>query len=155
MQSVPEGSAILRRPAVKFTAARITRPPDHALTRKDVKRLLEIIPDDWRSQVSEVVLRADAPRRLWDSDAGTFRVGAPNAEVRDGRLRITCRGSSKEEAVRAALYALAAALGHLGPQKLFTDMLTAIDRRKLEELVRPYLLAFGDAVSIDEADEST
>jgi hypothetical protein len=143
---------------MKITTAKISGPPEHALTPRDVRRLLEAMPDVWRAEVSKVHLLADLPPKIWASSPELDWVGLAQASLfrstqnwraerhvltgRPGVLRIRCRGAWREDAARAALRAMAAASGHLGPQKLFPIHLTGPERRMLDELVEPYLQTF-------------
>src|SRR5690606_35601570 len=141
--------------------------PDHALTRRDVRRFLEALPHEWRAEVAEVHLLADLPPKVWASSPNPDWIGLAHAglfrSTHDWRaerhtmagvpgiLRIRCRGATKEDAVRAALLALAAASGALGPQKRFPFRLTGPERRKLDELVEPYLRRFLESADDERA----
>jgi len=112
---------------MKIIAEKITESPKHALTIKDIKALVEVVPEEWIGQAHVFLLSAQRfENSKWD------RPVIQNNTT----FRILSRGFGRNEILLELLIELAIRPNRIYPR--YAHRLSTSQRKKLEEIVTPW-----------------
>lgn len=118
---------------MKIVVAKLNKEPYHSLTAKDIKRIFKLVPDNWKSLVTQVVLGAE----LFSNSR--FDRPVIHSSV-SSRLNVLSRGLSKERMVKEVLRELALNGGEA--QSGFVNHVPKTELVKLDLVVEPYINRF-------------
>jgi hypothetical protein len=118
---------------MKIVVAKLNKEPHHSLTAKDVKRIFSIVPDDWKSQITQVVLGAE----LFSNSR--FDRPVIHSSV-SSRLNVLSRGLTKKRIVKEVLRELAL-IGGVA-ESGFVNHVPKAELVKLDRVIEPYINKF-------------
>jgi len=112
---------------MKIVIEKINSEPKHSITKKDVKAVIEIVPDDWIGVAHVFSISSQLFR-----NSGWDRPVIKNNTT----FKILSRGFDRNEIIKELLIELAIIPTKTYPSK--GHSLTKSQRKKLEELIMPY-----------------
>ncbi len=121
---------------MKIILAKLNTDPPHSLTRKDIKLIFGLVPEDWCTLISQVVLSAE----LFENSR--FDRPVIHSSI-SSRLNILSRGFSREKIAKEVLRELGLNGGLA--QSGFADHLSKSQLSKLDRKIEPYFEAFINA----------
>jgi hypothetical protein len=118
---------------VKIISAKLNKEPYHSLTKRDVKLIFSLVPNEWVSDIEEVVISAEMFSKS--------RFDRPvKYSSYSNRLKIISRGYAKEDSVKEVLRELGA---HGGiTQTQFANHIPKSALVSLDKLIDFYLESF-------------
>jgi hypothetical protein len=117
---------------------RIDAPPEHALTRRDVKAILAVLPKDWHIWLRIVHLKATLPEHsAFNRPVIYSTLGGP-------RLNVCSRGLTLEVARKEVLRELA--IEALSKPLRMVHRLSAAETEEIDRLIEPLLAKVEDGV---------
>ncbi len=118
---------------MKIVVAKLNKEPYHSLTAEDIKRIFSLVPEDWKSLITKVVLGAEM------FSNSRFDRPVIHSSV-SSRLNVLSRGLSKERMVKEVLRELA--LNGGVAQSGFVNHVPKAELVKLDRVVEPYIDRF-------------
>jgi hypothetical protein len=118
---------------VKIFVAKLNKEPYHSLTTKDIKLIFKLVPENWKSLVTQVVLGAEM------FSNSRFDRPVIHSAV-SSRLNVLSRGLSKERIVKEVFRELALNGGEA--QSGFANHVSKPELVKLDRVVEPYINRF-------------
>lgn len=113
---------------MKIVIGKFSHEPFHALSKKDVSFLLKLVPKEWASQVSGVVLSSKILKKT--------KLAKPvEYSVTNKQLSIYSRGLVREDIARQLLLELAMIAEELGENQ-------AANVSQLDIVIKPYMAKF-------------
>jgi hypothetical protein len=112
---------------MKIITEKTSSEPYHSITKKDLKAIIEIVPDDWIGVAHIFSISS----QLFENSGWDRPVIQNNTT-----LKILSRGINRNEIIKELLIELA-----IRPTKTYPPKghsLTKSQRKKLEELIMPY-----------------
>ncbi|WP_462178684.1 hypothetical protein [Pseudoalteromonas gelatinilytica] len=118
---------------MKIVSAKLNIEPFHSLNKKDIKRILSLVPEEWKMAIDQVVLSSE----LFENSR--FDRPVIHSSI-SRRLNVLSRGLTKRRMVKEVLRELA--LNGGVAQSGFANHVCKAELAKLDETVEPLVLAF-------------
>lgn len=118
---------------MKIISAKLNIEPFHSLNKKDIKRILSLVPEEWKMAIDQVVLSSE----LFENSR--FDRPVIHSSI-SRRLNVLSRGLTKRRMVKEVLRELA--LNGSVAQSGFANHVCKAELAKLDETVEPFVLAF-------------
>jgi hypothetical protein len=116
---------------MEIITEKISSEPNHSVSKKDIKLVLEIVPDDWVGVAHVFNISAQLfEKTKWD------RPVIQNTPT----FKIHSRGIEKLEIIKELLIDMA--ISPMGSQSGYAHSLTKVQRKKIEEFINPYYQKF-------------
>ena len=118
---------------MKIISAKLNIEPFHSPNKKDIKRILSLVPEEWKMAIDQVVLSSE----LFENSRFDRPVIHSSISL---RLNVLSRGLTKRRMVKEVLRELA--LNGGVAQSGFANQVCKAELAKLDETVEPFILAF-------------
>ena len=118
---------------MKIISAKLNKEPFHSLSKKDIKRIFSLVPEEWKTAIDQVVMSSE----LFENSR--FDRPVIHSSV-NRRLNVLSRGLTKRRMVKEVLRELA--LNGGVAQSGFVNHVCKAELVKLDEAVEPLVLAF-------------
>ena len=112
---------------MKIITEKIHSEPNHSITKKDIKAIIEVIPDDWIGVTHVFSISS----QLFENSNWDRPVIKNNTN-----FKILSRGIDRNEIIKELLIELAIRPTKIHPPR--RHVLTKSQRKKLEEFIKPY-----------------
>jgi hypothetical protein len=112
---------------MQIITEKIQSQPNHSITKKDIKAIIEIIPDDWIGATHVFSISSQLfENSNWDRPVIKNKTN----------FKILSRGIERNEIIKELLIELAIRPTKINPPR--RHILTKTQRKKLEETIDPY-----------------
>lgn len=116
---------------IRIRIDKLAGPPEHALTRRDVRAVLSVVPKEWNVWLRVVHLKETCPHTIGGGSWVLYQF------LQGPRLNVYCRGEAPETVRRLILQELAIQGLGMGPR--YGHALTHTEEQELARIIPPLL----------------